>query len=421
MVRIQWQVNHLPPSKDQKLSVMACEEVDKAKRFHESFPQYEITPLVHLPHLAQHLGLGHIYVKDESYRFNLNAFKVLGGSYAIGRYIAQRLGKDISELPYYMLTSDKVRNTVGEITFYTATDGNHGRGIAWSAKVLGQKANVIMPKGTTIHRFNHIRQEGAEVSIEKLNYDDCVRLAAKKAEEDEQGVIVQDTAWEGYEKIPTWIMQGYGTMAAEVADEFDRQGIVPTHIVVQAGVGSLAGAIVGYFTNRYQGAKQKPKMIIVEAEAANCLYRSAAIGDGNPHTVEGDLATIMAGLACGEPNTIAWDILRNHADVFVSVPDEVAELGMRISAAPLKGDPSITSGESGAAPLGLVASLMKQMEYKNAKEMLGLNSRSIVLCFSTEGDTDPARYKDIIWRGKSNLLAPEVETVEPEKVNKKNK
>lgn len=399
MKPIEWVVNTMPGTDDKNLPVMALDEVKKARTFHESFPQYSKTPLVKLEHMAEYLGLDQIYVKDESYRFGLNAFKVLGGSFAIAKYIAGQTGKDVSDLPYSVLTSEELKKEFGQATFFTATDGNHGRGVAWAANRLGQKAVVYMPKGSTITRFNNIKAEGAQVTIEEVNYDECVRMAAEAASKTEHGVVVQDTAWDGYEEIPAWIMQGYGTMAMEADEQLEEYGCGrPTHVFIQAGVGSLAGAVQGYFANRYPD--NPPKIVVVEADVAACLYKGAKAGDGQIRIVDGDMQTIMAGLACGEPNTISWDILKNHVDTFVSAPDWAAAKGMRMLAAPLKGDTPITSGESGAAPFGVLACIMTMDEYKDLREHLALNKDSKVLLFSTEGDTDPDRYKSIVWEGK---------------------
>ena len=395
---IRWAVNHMPKTDDRNLPVMGLSEVRKARAFHESFPQYTTTPLTRLDRMAAYLGLKEVYVKDESYRFGLNAFKVLGGSFAMARYIAGETGRDVSELPYSVLTSDKLREEFGQATFFTATDGNHGRGVAWSANRLGQKAVVHMPKGSTQTRLENIAKEGAQVDIQEMNYDDCVRLAAKEADETERGVIVQDTAWDGYEEIPSWIMQGYGTMAMEAGEQLKDYGCDrPTHVFVQAGVGSLAGAVVGYFTNLYPD--NPPTFVVVEADVAACLYKGAAAGDGDPRIVDGDMQTIMAGLACGEPNTISWDILKNHVKVFIAAPDWVAASGMRMLAAPIKGDAPVTSGESGAAPFGALAAIMTMEEYRDLRHEIGLDENSSVLLFSTEGDTDPERYKNIVWKG----------------------
>ena len=396
---IKWAANRMPSSDDRQLDVMSTENVAKARAFHRSFPQYSITPLAKLDGMAKNLGLGGVYVKDESYRFGLNAFKVLGGSFAMGRYIAQQMGRDVGEMTYEYLTSPAFREEFGQATFFTATDGNHGRGVAWAANKLGQKAVVHMPKGSSQSRFDNIAKEGAKVTIEEVNYDDCVRIAAAEAAETEHGVVVQDTAWEGYEEIPAWIMQGYGTMANEAADQLRQVSVNrPTHVFVQAGVGSLAGAVVGYFTNLYPN--DPPKFVVMEARAADCLYQGAVAGDGDPRIVGGDLQTIMAGLACGEPNIISWDILRNHVSAFVSCPDWVSAKGMRMLSAPVKGDPRVISGESGAVGMGLLSTIMQDEDYKELREYLELDQSSQVLMFSTEGDPDPDTYKEIVWEGQ---------------------
>lgn len=395
---IQWVLNRMPPSGDRYLDVMSMANAAKARAFHRSFPQYGLTPLAGLPNMAGRLGLGGLWVKDESYRFGLNAFKVLGGSFAMGRYIAQELGRDVSQVDYAYLTGEKLKEEFGQATFFTATDGNHGRGVAWAANKLGQKAVVHMPKGSAKSRFDNIAREGAAVTIEEVNYDDCVRMAAAEAAQTEHGVVVQDTAWEGYEEIPAWIMQGYGTMAGEAAEQLKAAGVErPTHVFVQAGVGSLAGAVVGYFANLYP--ENPPKFIVMEARIADCLYQGAKAGDGAPRMVGGDLQTIMAGLACGEPNTISWDILRNHVDAFLSCPDWVSAKGMRMLAVPVKGDPAVCSGESGAVGMGVISTLMTDNSYKELREALGLDESSKVLMFSTEGDTDPEKYQEIVWGG----------------------
>ena len=395
---LKWTVNHVPGSDDKFLDLMSEENVTKANEFHKSFPQYSVTPLQKLSALASYLGVKGIYCKDESYRFGLNAFKVLGGSYAMGRYIAKELGRDISQLPYNVLSSDKLREEFGQATFFTATDGNHGRGVAWAAKRLGQKAVVRMPKGTTKTRFDNIAKEGAEVTIEEVNYDDCVRMAAAEAAKTEHGIIVQDTAWAGYEEIPSWIMQGYGTLVLEADKQLKENGVDrPTHVFVQAGVGSLAGAVVGYFAHKYK--ENPPVMVVCEASAADCLYRSAVQADGNLVNVTGDLQTIMAGLACGEGNTIGWDILKNHVTVFASCPDWMSAKATRIYANPLENDPHIISGESGSVPLGLAYTALHDEDAKDLKEALKLDENSNILVISTEGDTDPVRYREIVWDG----------------------
>lgn len=392
---IRWVMNRMRKTGDKWLSVMCLEEIEKVCAFHRSFPQYQMTPLSNRKETAAQLGLGGLFVKDESWRFGLNAFKVLGGSYAMASEIARTLGRDIAETDYAYLTGEQLKEEFGQATFFTATDGNHGRGVAWSARVLGQKAVVLMPKGTVQSRFDNIAKEGAMVSIEDANYDECVRRACALAKEAQCGVVVQDTAWEGYERIPASIMQGYGTMAREAARQLKDAGFDrPTHVFLQAGVGSLAGAIAGYYANLY--GENCPKIIVMEADAADCHYQSALAGE--MRIVTGDLDTMMAGLACGEPNPISFDILRNHADCFVSCGDCISAQGMRALAHPQNGDEAIISGESGAIGTGLVYAIMTDPAYAGLKADLDMNEQSVVLLFSTEGATDPENYRRIVGK-----------------------
>lgn len=380
------------------MGLMKESEIKKARNFHQSFPQYEPTPLVALNDMAKKLHLGGVYVKDESYRFGLNAFKVLGGSFAMAQYIAQKLGRDVAEMDYKTLTSDEVHNALGDITFYTTTDGNHGRGVAWAANKLKQKSVVYMPKGSSQTRLDNIRKENARAEILDMNYDDAVRVTAAESARTPNSVVVQDTAWEGYEEIPGWIMQGYGTMALEASEQLAKDGVDrPTHVFVQAGVGSLAGAVEGYFANKYPD--NCPTLVVLEADIAACLYKSAVHGDGTIQNVGGDLDTIMAGLACGEANTISFEILRNNTSVFVSAPNWIAAEGMRELARPEGSDKKIVSGESGAAPFGLLYAIMTRNDLKDLRAELKLDENSKVLLFSTEGDTDPDKYNEIVNTG----------------------
>lgn len=371
------------------------ENAKKVSAFHKSFPEYSVTPLADLKNLAKELGVASIHVKDESYRFGLNAFKVLGGSYAIGSYIAKKLNMDISELPYEKMTSKEIKDKLGETTFVTATDGNHGRGVAWTANRLQQKSVVYMPKGSSLERLNNIKALGSDASITDMNYDDAVRLAYK-GELEKGWVLVQDTAWEGYTDIPGWIMEGYTTMAHEAVEQL--KGEKPTHIFLQAGVGAMSGGLTGYFADLY-GDEDRPIITIVEPNKADCIYRTAKANDGKLHFVKGDMNSIMAGLCCGEPCTIGWDVLRDHADNFVSVPDYVAAKGMRVLGNPIKDDPRVISGESGAATLGFVAELMQNESLDWLREQLKIDENSRILCFSTEGDTDRENYRRIVEDG----------------------
>lgn len=382
------------------LTLLDVSEAQKVHKFHSNFREYYSTPLLALPALSQYLGLGSIHVKDESKRFGLNAFKVLGGAYAIGKYLAGKLDRDVTSLTFEALISPSIKKQLGEMTFVTATDGNHGRGVAWAAHQLGQKAVVYMPKGSCENRAQNIRNHGAECIITDLNYDGAVRLANQMAENN-GWIMVQDTAWDGYEEIPTWIMQGYMTLAYEALQQLqEKNESLPTHIFLQAGVGSFAGAVAGFFV---QNLKDKaPKIIIMEPHQSNCLYLSAVVNDGQPHAVGGDMLTLMAGLACGEPNTISWPILRDYATCFLSVDDSLSANGMRILAAPKLNDPSMISGESGAIGAGVLYELMKNEKYQALRECLALDNTADVLLISTEGDTSPEIYEEIVWLGRNH-------------------
>ena len=369
------------------------EEAAKASRtFHEQIPGYEKTPLVSLPHLAAKWNVGGIYVKDESKRFSLNAFKGLGGSYAMFRIICERLGLDPAKTSLQALTEGPNKDRISQIEFVTCTDGNHGRGVSWAAGIFGCKAHVYMPRGSQEVRAEAIRKVGpADVTITDQSYDDTVKYASQMSEQ-RGWILIQDTAWDGYETIPAWIIQGYLTMASEIAEELDRLQVWPTHLFLQAGVGAMAGGIVSFFSDRY--GKNKPVVTIAEPEAADCIYRSAKAGEIS--SVKGAPATMMAGLNCGTPCKITWPALRDYAEFYVSGPDEMAADGMRTYAAGLSGDPVIVSGESGAATLGAAQRLMEDPAFEEVKNDMGLDKTSTLLFINTEGDTDPENYKRVV-------------------------
>lgn len=394
MDTIRYVKNEKPGEGGRPIKAYGVETARRVRAFHALFPEYRVTPLVQLAGLARELGVRQILVKDESFRFGLNAFKVLGGSWAVGRVIAERLGCAVDELSYARLTSPETRAALGELCFVTATDGNHGRGVAWAAQRLGQRCVVYLPRGTAPERFANIRALGAEASITELSYDDAVRLAARHARES-GWVLIQDTAWPGYETVPGWIMEGYTTLGLEIAEALGDA--VPTHLFLQAGVGSMAGAITAFFADRY--GPRCPRIVIVEPTRADCFYRTAAANDGRLHAVTEEMDTIMAGLACGEPCPPAWEILHRQAEAFVAIPDTVAAEGMRILGNPLPGDARIVSGESGAAAFGLAAELLRRTEHAPLQKALGLDADSRILCISTEGDTDRANYRRIVWDG----------------------
>lgn len=397
---ISWVLRDKKPHDLTKIKeIFSVEQARKARRFHRQIPGYKISPLKALPNLALMMGVGGIWIKDEANRLELNSFKVLGGSYALYRFIQEKLGIPGEDTSFAYLKSKEVRERLGDITFASATDGNHGRGIAWAAKQLGFKCIIYVHSETSVRRIDAIKSNGAIVKVVEGNYDDAVEqviIDAKTYGWD----IISDTSWDNYTKIPTWIMQGYLTMLLEAQEQFSGQGIVkPTHIFVQAGVGALAASVIGYYHSLF--GNKAPVCVVVEPDKAPCLYESALANDGKPHTIGGSLNTIMAGLACGEPSPIAWEVLKETADAFITVPDYIAAKGMRVYATPLKGDPFIVSGESGAVTLGAMISILKQNGLEPLKEALNLDQNSQVLFINTEGNTDPIHFRQIIWEGSN--------------------
>ena len=373
---------------------------NQTRNFHSQIPGYRLSPLKCLPRLARMIGVGNIWVKDESARLSLRSFKVLGGSYAIYRWIKQKLGMaDDVELTFEELTSPAICEKLGDITFAAATDGNHGRGVAWSATQLGFQSVIYVHKFTSQGRIHAIEQAGARVVVVDGTYDDAVRQVYEDSQKNGWQVI-SDTSWEGYTDIPKWVMQGYTTLLAETQEQLAAQGLIkPTHVFVQAGVGSLAAAAIGYYAQLF--GSERPRTVVVEPTEAACLFASAEKGDGSYVSYPGDLNTIMAGLACGDPNPLAWKILWENADYFVKCPDYVAAKGMRVYGVPLNGDPFIISGESGAVTMG---ALMFIMEYEGAaalRKALNLNADSQVLLINSEGNTDPDEFRRVVWEGSN--------------------
>lgn len=369
-------------------------EMKKAITFHSSMPNYETTPLHRLDSLSEHLGVGSIYVKDESKRFGLNAFKGLGGSYAIASYFAKELSLDLKTTSFQALIESV--SSLPKVTFSTVTAGNHGKGVAWAAQLFNQDAKVYMPKGSSESRLNAIKEFGAESYLSDVNYDDTVLQVAELAAEN-NWVLFQDTAWEGYETIPLYIIQGYMTIMAEIAEQLKTATLNNvTHIFLQAGVGSFAASIAAAFHHLTANANKSPKIIIVEPMEAECLYQSAKDASGDPQRVYGDLDTMMAGLACGEPNPVAWDILKSISDYFLSTDDTISAKGMQVLGKPLGGDAKVISGESGAVTLGALYEILANDQNGTLKEELGLDESSNILVISTEGDTDPENYQKVI-------------------------
>lgn len=397
---------------------------EDVRRLHEGIPSYKPTALVNLGDFARHSGIRAMLVKDESTRFGEQAFKPLGGVYAMFRVICREFRLDYRLTTFdQLLHEPQYKEAISRMTFITTTDGNHGRGVSWASGLFGARSYVYMPKGTVPVRAENVRKAGnrgssechqacsngrveteegeanAKVEITDMLYDDCVKFTAQLAKNNGWHLI-QDTSWQGYEEIPSWIMLGYTTMVYETiaqmkALDYDR----PTHVFVQAGVGSMAGAVTAALKATY--SDNMPIVSCAEPTQVACIYESMKAADGRPHTSTGNNTTIMAGLNCATPCGIAWNYLRDYSDYAFAVSDDITKDGMRLLAHPNDDDPTIVSGESGAVTTGLVNALLNNPEYKDMKEELGINKDSVILVFSTEGDTDPENYKKIIgdkWR-----------------------
>ncbi len=399
MEPLDWLVNR---GVDEEACVRTARELiprdlpQRARRFHAQVPGLRPSPLKALHGLADMMGLGGVWIKDEAERCQLTSFKILGGSFAIYELLRQKLGiRD--DVAFSELTSPETTAKLGTITFAAATDGNHGRGVAWAASKLGQQAVIYVPRGTSPSRVRAIQGHGAQVHVIDGTYDDAVVQIEEDAHRNGWKVI-SDTSWEGYEEIPRWVMQGYSTMFAEVQEQLAGVGVMrPTHVFLQAGVGSLAASAVAFYRGLLGEAS--PKFVIVEPVKAACLFESMRIGDGLSYKFEGSLDTIMAGLSCGRPNPLAWPVLRDCAHVFVACPDYVSARGMRVYAVPLEGDPFVVSGESGAVTLGVLTFVMQRPELSPLRELLGLGKDAQVLLINSEGNTDPEHFRRVVWEG----------------------
>ena len=357
--------------------------------FHKTVPGYKETPLYSLNDFSSSTGIDKVYVKDESHRFGLNAFKGLGGIYAAAAYLKERHSIEFSTFEELL---NQLHDKAPE-TFVTATDGNHGKGIAWAAQLLNQRSLVFMPKNTSSSRVEAIEELGGEVTVTDLNYDDTVRYASNIAYENNWPVM-QDTSWDGYENIPLKIMQGYSAITSEINAQLKADFNELTHVFLQAGVGSFAGSIAASLIQSMDNTDIK--IVIVEPDKAACLYKSAVHESGNPQTVDGNLETMMAGLSCGEPSTQGWSILKDTAEAFIHCSDDISAKGMKILGRPTGNDMKIISGESGSVTAGTLHEIMTNSEFKTVKEKLELNEKSRVLLINTEGDTDPENYQRVM-------------------------
>jgi diaminopropionate ammonia-lyase len=353
---------------------------------HRTLPGYAVTPLHRLDDLAARLGLGGVWLKDESWRLELPSFKILGGSWAVHRLLLERAGRPVAGAGFDELRA--AATELGPLTLTTATDGNHGRGVARTARLLGLAAVVYVPAGTAVARIAAIEEEGAEVVVDPGNYDAAVARAA--ADADRNGwLLVADVAVGDDVTVPTWVIDGYDT----IFDEADEQlPAPPTVVLLQAGVGALTAAGIGHYL-RSRGAQGRPRFATVEPLTAACLLASAAAD--RLLTIDADQRSIMAGLNCGTPSSVAWPLIAATVDAYLAVPDDRAREAMRLLA-----DAGIVAGESGAAGL---AGLLEAVEHDDVRAALGLDGDARVLLLNTEGATDPDGYRRIVGRAPDEI------------------
>ena len=370
----------------------AAQRVLSPKDFTDSWAEitqwdgYEPTPLVSLTGLASQIGVGRIDYKHEGPRFGLGSFKALGGAYAAMRVLQRELANQLG----HAVTLEDIRKGVyaeacSQIILSSATDGNHGRSLAWGCQRVGAPCKIYIHAEVSEGRAQAMRDLGADVVRIDGDYDDSVNLAKSEAA-DNGWFVVSDTSWEGYSEPPRDVMAGYGVMTREACEALDQ---APTHVFLQGGVGGLAASVAA-FLRQYWGEKA-PRVVIVEPELAACLFESAR--KGVPTAVQIGEETIMAGLSCGEPSEMAWEILREEASNFVTMPDSIVAPTVRLLANGESGDAKVDAGESAVAGLATLIAAMRDVHMARA---LGLDKLSRVLLIGSEGVTDPAIFEAIM-------------------------
>ncbi len=382
----------LEPVDAETLSTDAAREVERFLSYREN---HSPTPMRALPGLASKLGLAALHMKDEGFRLGLGSFKALGGSYAVIKLLLEEAERQLArKVDITEIHSDEVRRIAQGMTVGCATDGNHGRSVAAGAQMVGANAVIFVHSGVTDERVAAIARFGARMVRIQGTYDDSVAEAERICKEN-GWMVVSDTSWPGYERIPGFVMQGYTAMLNEALRELPQP---PTHVFIQAGVGGLAAAVAGYFDIVF--GKDRPKFIVVEPDRAACIYESALAG--HPIKIAHGQSTIMAMLECYEPSLVAWRILSRKADAFMTVTESDAANAMRQLARPEQNDSPIVAGESGGAGLAGLCSALKSEKDRKA---LGLDASSRVFLINTEGATDKARYHDIVGVDSTKVLA----------------
>jgi diaminopropionate ammonia-lyase len=362
------------------------------------WPGYEPSPLISLKGLAKEFSVGEVLYKDESKRFGLGSFKALGGAYAVFRILQEHVTKCLGrEVTSKELSGGIHREITRQVTAATATAGNHGRAVAWGAARFKCDCVVYVPRTCSVPREAAIRSLGARTVRTDLGYDETVLKCTEDAA-DSGWLVVSDTSWEGYERIPTLVMQGYTVMTHELMDQMGSH-TRPTHVFIQAGVGGLAGAVVSEMILRW--GKQVPWFVIVEPHTAAGLYESAVAG--RRVRVTGATHSLMKGLDCAEVSPLAWRVLAPSAHFFVTIPETETADTMRLLLSSRNGDPSIVAGESAVA--GLVALRLATRD-RRVREALRLDSDSVILLFGTEGATDAELYRKIIALNARRHVTP---------------
>jgi diaminopropionate ammonia-lyase len=378
-------------------SVMSMAKAEESRKWLSTWDGINpsATPLYSLKGLARSLGVGQVLLKDESIRSDLGSFKALGAPIALVRLIL-RLWPEKKLDPQRMFAG-AYKSELSDFTVISATDGNHGKGLAAAARSIGCRCVIVLHANVSSEREEAIAAYDAEIVRIKGNYDESVEEAARLAKENGWHVV-SDTSYEGYEEIPRDVMQGYGTVAAEIVEALAKSSLPITHVLLQGGVGGLAAGILSYLWESY-GAN-RPRAVIVEPEQADCLIQSAIQGKAAKAT--GSVDSVMAGLACGETSPLAWRFLSVGADFFMTVKDDAAVDAMRVLAGGNELDPPIVSGESGAAGL---AGLMQLMRAPELARQVGLTADSNVLLISTEGATAPSVYEELVGNSATEILS----------------
>lgn len=371
---------------DAAYRVLSAENFDTARTEIMQWDGYDPTPLIHLEGLATRIGVADIQYKHEGPRFGLGSFKALGGAYAAQRVLQREVSRRIgTEVSLTDIRTGKHSDVVAGITLVSATDGNHGRSLAWGCQRFGAPCRIYIHAEVSEGRAQVMRDFGADVIRIDGDYDDSVRLT--KEEADENGwFVVSDTSWPGYSEPPRDVMSGYGVMVQEACEAVDQP---PTHVFLQGGVGGLAAGVAAAL-RQYWG-DSTPRVVIVEPDRAACLFESAR----NRHVTNVEIAeeTIMAGLSCGEPSELAWSILDDEAGDFLTIPDTLVGPSVRLLARPLDTDPPIEAGESGVAGLSALIAARTDSELSMK---LGLDATSRVLIIGSEGVTDPDIFEQIM-------------------------